>query len=68
MATYDPIIQELERELINLTTLWQAVSMRQVRVTQHPPGATPVDITADYATSPAVVSATTRRTGEASTL
>jgi hypothetical protein len=49
MTTYEPIIQELERELLNVTRLWQAVSLRQVRVTQHLPGAELVDITEDYA-------------------
>jgi len=37
MATYDPIIEELEQELSNLMKLWGPVGLRQVRVTQHSP-------------------------------
>lgn len=49
MAKYDPIIEELEQELLNVTALWQTVGTRRVRVTDHPPGGTPVDITQKYA-------------------
>jgi hypothetical protein len=45
MATYDAIIEELEQELSNLLKLWEPVRLRQVRVTQHPPGGAPVDLT-----------------------
>jgi len=49
MATNDPIIEELMREQANLVALQMAVNTRQVRVTQHPPGQTPIDITQQYA-------------------
>ena len=49
MTTYDPIIEELAREQANILKLWHAVGSRQVRVTQHPPGGAPVDITTEYA-------------------
>ena len=49
MATYEPVIRELERELLNVTKLSQPVGARQVRVTEHPPGAPPVDVTDQYA-------------------
>jgi hypothetical protein len=49
MTTYGPIIEELEREQANILKLWHPLGVRQVRVTQHPPGATPVDVTTEYA-------------------
>jgi hypothetical protein len=49
MTTYGPIIEELEREQANIVKLQQSAGFRQVRVTQHPPGGTPVDITDQYA-------------------
>ncbi len=49
VAKYDPIVEELERELLNIGALWQPVGMRQVRVTQHPPGGAAIDITQQYA-------------------
>jgi hypothetical protein len=49
MATYDPIIEELEQELSNLMKLWGPVGLRQVRVTQHSPASAPVDLTDEYA-------------------
>ncbi len=48
MTTYGPIIEELEREQANISKLWQPVGVRQVRVTRHPPGSAPVDITTEY--------------------
>jgi hypothetical protein len=48
MATYDPIIKELEQEQSNLVELWGPVRLRQVRVTQHPPGCAQVDLTDKY--------------------
>jgi hypothetical protein len=49
MTTYDPIIEELQRETANAALLSHALISRQVRVTRHPPGAQPVDITTEYA-------------------
>jgi hypothetical protein len=49
MTIHGPIIEELEREQANILKLWQPVGVRQVRVTRHPPGTTPVDITTEYA-------------------
>jgi hypothetical protein len=48
MTTYGPIIEELERELANVTMLSHALNLRQVRVARHPPGSAPVDITTEY--------------------
>lgn len=48
MATYGPIIEELNQELSNLMNLWGPVSLRQVRVTQHPPVDATVDVTDHY--------------------
>jgi hypothetical protein len=48
MATYDAIIQELQKAQADLLTVWQPLRMRQARVTAHPPGGTSVDITDDY--------------------
>lgn len=49
MGTHDAIIEELEQKKNELVALWTHVGMRRVRVTRHPPGAAPVDITTEYA-------------------
>jgi hypothetical protein len=48
MATYDPIIEELEREQSNLKKLHWPLRMNQVRVTRHPPGGATADCTDEY--------------------
>jgi hypothetical protein len=49
MSKYDPLIAQMRQELIEITALWSGVGMRQVRVTHHPPGGQPVDITQQHA-------------------
>lgn len=49
MTKHDPIIEELERTTINVAELSMALISRQVRVSKHPAGGTPVDITDQYA-------------------
>ncbi|QPF88608.1 hypothetical protein [Bradyrhizobium commune] len=51
MTKHGPIIEELERELANVTTLSMALNLRQVRVAQHAPGAAPVDVTDQHEAS-----------------
>ncbi len=48
MTKHGPIIEELEREMANAAMLSHALNLRQVRVTQHPPGGAPVDMTSEY--------------------
>jgi NADH:ubiquinone oxidoreductase subunit D len=45
---YEPIIAELQRERQNLMSLCEDLAARRVRVTEHPPGRTPRDITDQY--------------------
>jgi len=48
MATYDAIIEELKQAQADLLKIWEPLRMRQARVTRHPPGGTPSDITDDH--------------------
>jgi hypothetical protein len=48
MTKHGPIIEELEREMAGAAMLSHALNLRQVRVTQHPPGGAPVDVTSEY--------------------
>jgi expansin (peptidoglycan-binding protein) len=49
MTKHGPIIEELERATMNVAELSMALIARQVRVSKHPAGGTPVDITDQYA-------------------
>ena len=49
MTKYGPIIEELERATMNAAELSMALISRQVRVSKHPSGGTPVDVTDQYA-------------------
>jgi hypothetical protein len=48
MSIYGSIIEELERETANVALLSHALNLRQVCVSRHPPGGSPVDITKEY--------------------
>lgn len=47
-SKYEPIIEELRQERQNLMTLWGPLGTRRVRVTEHPPGGAPKDVTDQY--------------------
>lgn len=46
---YGSVIAELEQGLTKMLALQGPLAMRQVRVTRHPPGGTPIDITLSHA-------------------
>jgi hypothetical protein len=48
MSIYSSVIEELERETASVALLSHALNLRQVRVTRHPAGGSPVDITKEY--------------------
>jgi hypothetical protein len=52
MTKHTPIFEELDHELKNVTLLSHALNLRQVRVTQYPPGGAPVDLTGQYEEGP----------------
>lgn len=49
MTTYEPGYRRVRARASDIVKLWEPVGVRQVRVTQYPPGGQSVDVTSQYA-------------------